>query len=261
MVESTGSAGSREHALVLVVDDDPALVGMLVLLLGDAGFEVIPAYDGESALRRVRDESPDLVILDLHLPRLDGDVVLRRIVERSPTPVIMLTGRSESDEKARLLDLGADASLTKPVGRVELLARVRAVLRRASRRRGAEAARVALGELQVDPIRYLATVRGRAIRLSATELRLLARLALDPGAVTTIRALLRVGWPGVREPDPALLRRPLLRLRRKLAEATAAISIENARGVGYRLVARETSAGGVDRTDAGALAEGYAPSR
>src|SRR5206468_12457928 len=126
---------------------------------------------------------------------LDGDVVVKRITHEASTPVIVLTGKHDSDEKARLLDLGADDYLTKPVGRTELLARVRAVLRRATHlRRSSTPTRVSHAGLEWDTGRCVATIDGRDLRLTVLELRLLARLARDPGAVATIEELLHAGW-------------------------------------------------------------------
>ena len=105
---------------VLVVDDERALVGMVASLLGEDGYEVVTAYDGETALRRHADESPDLVILDRKLPRLSGDEVCRRIRAISTTPILMLTGERGADERAKLLDLGADDYLEKPFSSKEL---------------------------------------------------------------------------------------------------------------------------------------------
>jgi len=117
---------------VLVVDDERALVGMVASLLGEEGYEIVTAYDGETALRRHAEESPDLVILDRKLPRLSGDEVCRRIRAISSTPILMLTGERGADERAKLLDLGADDYLEKPFSSKELRSRVRALLRRAA---------------------------------------------------------------------------------------------------------------------------------
>ncbi len=218
---------------ILVVDDEPAMVGMVTMLLGSEGYEVATAYDGETALRRVRDDSPDLVVLDMHLPRLSGDEVCRRIRAAGSTPVIMLTGRKEEEEKARLLDLGADDYVTKPFGKKELLARVRAVLRRATPRPADEA--VSAGGVAVDPARYQATANGHALQLTPIEFRLLERLVRRAGEVVTRDELLRAGWPDEREPDPEWLKPHLARLRSKLAEASAPLP-RNVRGIGYRLL-------------------------
>src|SRR5207249_7439713 len=128
---------------VLVVDDERALVGMVAALLGEEGYEIVTAYDGETALRRHAEDSPDLVILDRKLPRLSGDEVCRRIRASAQTPILMLTGERGAEERAKLLDLGADDYLEKPFSRRELASRVRALLRRAgpaARARSAAAA-------------------------------------------------------------------------------------------------------------------------
>jgi DNA-binding response OmpR family regulator len=218
---------------VLVVDDEPAMVGMVAELLGAEGYEVVTAYDGEAALRRHAEESPDLVILDRRLPKLSGDDVCRRIRATSSTPILMLTGEKGSDERARLLDLGADDYLEKPFSRKELTARVRALLRRAAPATRARPA-ASIGELTVDPRAHQATVAGQALELTPTEFRLLAALAARPGEVVDRRSLLRSGWPEERDPDPEWLKAHLARLRSKLEKAGAP-ALSNVRGVGYRL--------------------------
>lgn len=218
---------------ILIVDDDRAMVGMVAALLGGEGYDLLTAYDGESALRRHADESPDLVILDRRLPRLSGDEVCRRIRSASDTPVLMLTGEKGTEERAKLLDLGADDYLEKPFGRNELLARVRALLRRAAAPpRSAPAGRI--GELEVDVAAHRATVAGAPLALTPIEFSLLAALAGRPGEVVARRALLRAAWPDEREPDPEWLKAHLARLRTKLDAAGAPLP-ENVRGVGYRL--------------------------
>jgi DNA-binding response OmpR family regulator len=218
---------------VLVVDDDPAMVGMVAMLLGSEGFEVATAYDGEAALRKVRDESPDLVVLDMQLPRLGGDEVTRRIRESSALPIIMLTGRKDEEDKARLLELGADDYLTKPFGKKELVARVRAVLRRAA---GTTAPRapISLDGIVVDASRHSASVNGNELDLTPIEFRLLEVLVRRAREVVSRHQLLRAGWPDERDPDPEWLKPHLARLRSKLL-AAGAPAPENVRGVGYRL--------------------------
>jgi len=218
---------------ILVVDDERAMVGMVAALLGEDGYEVVTAYDGEAALRRHAEESPDLIILDRGLPKLSGDEVCRRIRAMSSTPILMLTGEKGSDERARLLDLGADDYLEKPFSKKELSARVRALLRRAvpaARSRPA----ASIGKLTVDARAHQATVAGEALELTPTEFRLLAALATRPGEVVDRRALLRAGWPEERDPDPEWLKAHLARLRSKLDGAGAPV-LSNVRGVGYRL--------------------------
>jgi DNA-binding response OmpR family regulator len=218
---------------VLVVDDEPAMVGMVAALLGQEGYEIVTAYDGEAALRRYGEELPDLVILDRRLPKLSGDDVCRRIRAAGSTPILMLTGEKGSEERARLLDLGADDYLEKPFASRELSARVRALLRRAVP--GARARPAAsVGALTVDPRSHQATVAGEALDLTPTEFRLLAALAARPGEVIDRRSLLRAGWPDERDPDPEWLKAHLARLRAKLLEGGGP-ELVNVRGVGYRL--------------------------
>jgi DNA-binding response OmpR family regulator len=218
---------------VLVVDDERALVGMVASLLGEDGHEVVTAYDGETALRRHAEESPDLVILDRKLPRLAGDEVCKRIRATSTTPILMLTGERGADERAKLLDLGADDYLEKPFSARELRSRVRALLRRAAPASAAQAA-TTVGGLRIDPKTHLASVDGSELDLTPTEFRLLAALAARPGEVLERRALLRAGWPEERDPDPEWLKAHLARLRSKL-DAAGAPALANVRGVGYRL--------------------------
>lgn len=218
---------------VLIVDDERAMVGMVAALLGEDGYEVVTAYDGEAALKRHAEESPDLVILDRGLPKMSGDDVCRRIRASSSTPILMLTGEKGSDERARLLDLGADDYLEKPFSKKELSARVRALLRRATPTTRARPA-ASIGKLTVDARAHQATVAGEALDLTPTEFRLLAALAAHPGEVVDRRTLLRAGWPEERDPDPEWLKAHLARLRSKL-DSTGAPSLSNVRGVGYRL--------------------------
>jgi DNA-binding response OmpR family regulator len=218
---------------VLVVDDERALVGMVASLLGEEGYEIVTAYDGETALRRHAEESPDLVILDRKLPRLSGDEVCKRIRASSTTPILMLTGERGADERAKLLDLGADDYLEKPFSPRELRSRVRALLRRASPAAPSQMA-ASVGRLRVDPKTHVASVDGTALDLTPTEFRLLAALVARSGEVLERRALLRAGWPEERDPDPEWLKAHLARLRSKL-DAAGAPTLANVRGVGYRL--------------------------
>jgi len=218
---------------VLVVDDERALVGMVASLLGEEGYEIVTAYDGETALRRHAEESPDLVILDRKLPKLSGDEVCKRIRASSTTPILMLTGERGADERAKLLDLGADDYLEKPFSGRELRSRVRALLRRAIPAASKQAA-ASVGRLRVDPKTHVASVDDEALDLTPTEFRLLTALITRPGEVLERRALLRAGWPEERDPDPEWLKAHLARLRSKL-DAAGAPTLANVRGVGYRL--------------------------
>jgi DNA-binding response OmpR family regulator len=216
---------------VLIVEDDRSLAGLMAGFLGEAGYEVVLAYDGEQALRRLRSDVPDLALLDLGLPRLSGDDLSHGILAEADLPVIIVTGRRDPREVARFLDMGAQDYITKPFAKEELLGRVRAVLRR-----GMGSEPVHLDDVVVDVRNHEASVHGRRLDLTPIELGLFARLAR--GRLVPIRDLLRAGWQGAREVDPELLRGPLYRLRVKLAAADSGLDVENVRGVGYRLCRR-----------------------
>jgi DNA-binding response OmpR family regulator len=218
---------------VLIVDDDRALVGMVAALLGAEGYDLLTAYDGETALRRHTEELPDLVILDRRLPKMSGDEICRRIRATAPTPILMLTGEKGEDERVKLLDLGADDYLEKPFGRKELLARVRALLRRAPLA-ASPAAATDIGGLHIDTRAHSARMGAAELPLTPTEFRLLAALAARPGQLVDRKSLLRAGWPDERDPDPEWLKAHLARLRSKLETAGAPVPA-NVRGVGYKL--------------------------
>jgi DNA-binding response OmpR family regulator len=218
---------------VLIVDDDRAMVGMVASLLGSEGYDIITAYDGETAMRRHAEELPDLVILDRRLPKMTGEEVCKRIRAIAQTPILMLTGERGEDERVKLLDLGADDYLEKPFGRKELLARVRALLRRAPHG-SAPTAATDIGGLLIDARAHSARMGAEELPLTPTEFRLLAALAARPGELIDRKALLRAGWPDERDPDPEWLKAHLARLRSKL-EAVGAPVPANVRGVGYKL--------------------------
>ncbi len=218
---------------VLIVDDDRALVGMVAALLGAEGYDLLTAYDGETALRRHAEERPDLVILDRRLPGMSGDEICKRIRAIAPTPILMLTGEKGEDERVKLLDLGADDYLEKPFGRKELLARVRALLRRAPLPVG-PAATTDIGGLRIDTRAHSARMDAEELPLTPTEFRLLAALAARPGQLVDRKSLLRAGWPDERDPDPEWLKAHLARLRSKLEAAGAPVPA-NVRGVGYKI--------------------------
>ena len=223
---------------ILVVDDEPAMVGAITALVGTAGHQVITAYDGEAALRRFEEEAPDLVLLDLAMPGRDGVDVCREIRRTSQTPVIVLTGEADELAKVEALDAGADDYVTKPFGKQELLARIRAVMRRheAGETPGRRVAR-----RPADPGHRAArgVRRGNAVlALTRTEFALLAALASARGRVVPHDRLLAAGWPGDADPDPQWLKPHLARLRAKLEESGAPLPT-SVRGVGYRLEATE----------------------
>jgi DNA-binding response OmpR family regulator len=173
---------------ILVVDDEPKIVRLVRDYLEHGGFDVLVARDGPEALMRARTERPDLVVLDLGLPGLDGLDVTRALRRETPMPLIMLTARDSETDKVLGLELGADDYLTKPFSPRELVARIRAVLRRHEHGTSAELIRV--GDLELDVPRLRVELSGRGVVLTASEFELLATMARQPGRVFTRAQLL-----------------------------------------------------------------------
>jgi DNA-binding response OmpR family regulator len=174
---------------ILVVDDEPKIVQLARDYLEHAGFEVIAAGDGRSAIRAIRTRRPDLVVLDLGLPDLDGLDVTRAVRAEGRTPIIMLTARDDELDKLLGLELGADDYITKPFSPRELVARVRAVLRR-SELAAEPTDTIVVGDLVLDVPRMRTSVGGRTVELTPTEFALLATMARQPGRIFTRSQLL-----------------------------------------------------------------------
>ena len=175
---------------ILVVDDEPKIVKTVRAYLENAGFRVVTAGDGQAALTVYRHEKPGLVVLDLGLPGMDGLDVARTLRRESNVPIIMLTARVDEADRLVGLELGADDYVPKPFSPRELVARVRAVLRRAGPEREVAAPAIAAGDLSIDQERRLVTVTGRAVELTPTEFDLLVVLASHPGRVFSRAELL-----------------------------------------------------------------------
>jgi len=175
---------------VLVVDDEMEIVDLVRSYLTQAGFKVVAAYDGEDALIQYKMESPDLIILDLMLPKLDGFDVARRIRKDSNVPILMLTARTQSEDRVAGLELGADDYVPKPFNPRELVARARAILRRVNDR--SMPRRIETGELIVDMDRVEARWRGELLTLTPMEFQLLAAMAAEPGRAFSREQLLEV---------------------------------------------------------------------
>ncbi len=218
---------------ILVVDDERNIVDLVRLYLEKDGFAVIAAGDGEEALLLYRRHDPDLVILDLMLPRIDGLEVCREIRRRGDTPVLMLTARGDDIDAVVGLELGADDYVSKPFNPRALVARVQAILRRTdSTNRGGRP--IDVGSLRIDPRRREATVNDRRLELRAREFDLLVALARDPGAVLTRDALLEDVWGTDFPGETRTVDVHVAEVRKKLGEDGPAI--ETLRGIGYRLV-------------------------
>lgn len=175
---------------ILVVDDEPKIVKTVRAYLESSGYRVVTAGEGRAALTLFRHEKPGLVILDLGLPAMDGLDVARTLRRESNVPIIMLTARVEEADRLVGLELGADDYVTKPFSPRELVARVRAVLRRAGPEREVSAPPICAGDLSIDLERRLITVAGRAVELTPTEFELLVVLASHPGRVFSRMELL-----------------------------------------------------------------------
>ncbi len=224
------------HELILVVDDEPHIIELASLYLRQDGFRVISAADGVEALERIAQEQPALVVLDLMLPRLDGWEVCKRVRAESDLPILMLTARDDDIDKIVGLELGADDYLTKPFNPRELVARVKAILRRTEPRRAISGETVLrVGNLTVDPARREARVEGRLIDLRAKEFDLLLTLVEHKGLVLSREKLLDLVWGFDFYGQTRTVDVHIAHLRHKLAGCTA--EIETVWGVGYKLTA------------------------
>ncbi len=220
---------------VLVVDDEPKIAQLARDYLEHAGFTVLTAGDGPSAVQAARVRRPDLVVLDLGLPGLDGLEVLRSIRATGPTPIVVLTARDTELDKLLGLELGADDYVTKPFSPRELVARVRAVLRR-SERTPELGDRIEVGELVLDVPRLRATVAGRPIELTPTEFSILATMAREPGRVFTRSQLLDAVHGVAFESYERAIDAHVKNIRRKLEpDPRRPRYLLTVYGVGYRL--------------------------
>ena len=218
---------------ILIVDDEAQIRRALGIALGGHGYVVDQAGDGESALVAIAAHEPDVVVLDLVMPAMDGFAVLRQVREFSNVPVIVLSARGQERDKVAALDLGADDYLIKPFGVDELLARIRALLRR----RGAPIATVlTFGDVQIDLAAHVVTRAGAEVHLTPTEYELLRVLATNAGKVLTHRQILERVWGGYAAENAQQLRVYINYLRRKLEiDPTHPQLIVTEPGVGYRL--------------------------
>jgi DNA-binding response OmpR family regulator len=225
---------------ILVVDDDPAMVGAITALVGTEGHQVITAYDGLTAVKRFRDDGPDLVLLDLAMPGPDGFNVTGQIRAAGNVPILVVSGESGEGAKVKALEIGADDYLTKPFGKAELLARISAIMRRADAAAGGGGSTgggpLEAGSLTIDPGRHEARIDGSVVNLTATEYRLLETLVRAGGDVVPHHRLVRAGWPTEPDPDLLWLKPHIARLRAKV-HAAGGPAVVAVRSVGYRIEA------------------------
>ena len=226
-------SNNSENQCILVVDDEPDVLQLVSSNLKSAGFDVIKAGDGVSALAQARDTLPSLIVLDLMLPEMSGLEVCR-VLKKEPStnqiPIIMLTGKAEVADRIVGLELGADDYLTKPFSPRELVLRVKSVLRRGNETPEI-AERITLGRIKIDRVRYEITVDGKPVDFTRTEFKLLTLLIERRGRVQSRDTLLHDVWGY--ESDTRTVDTHIRRLREKLGES--ADCIETIRGFGYRV--------------------------
>lgn len=225
----------NNQPLVLVADDEPRITKLVAMSLADEGFRVITAGGGEEAVRKAEEMRPDIVLLDVVMPDLDGVEVMRQLREYRPVPVILLTAKGSTSDKAKGLDLGADDYIAKPFHPDELAARVRAVMRRAA---GIvpSGGIVTIGDIEIDLERRMVTRAGELVQLSRTEWLLLQHLAVNAGKVVLHTELLTKVWGPEYRDDLQYLRVWISRVRRKLGAAPGEPGpITTFQGIGYVL--------------------------
>lgn len=222
---------------VLVVDDEPALARALAINLRAHGWEVVTAADGRSALEAAASEHPDVVLLDLGLPDLDGTDVIAGLRGWTSVPIVVLSARQHGEDKVEALDLGADDYVTKPFAMNELLARLRAAVRRGQASAPSDAVVVA-GPLEIDLARKRVTRDGEEVRLTPTEWAFLELLARNVGKLVTREQVLREVWGPAYEHETHYLRVYAAQLRRKLeADPAHPVHLVTSPGLGYVLEA------------------------
>jgi len=219
---------------ILVVDDDPHIIDLAQMYLEQDGFAVESANDGRAALDKILADEPALVVLDLMMPELDGWEVCRRVRAQSDVPIIMVTARGEDIDKIVGLELGADDYLAKPFNPRELVARVKAILRRTSNKQNTEQKKVSIGNLVINPQHRTVTIDNTSVDLRMKEFDLLQTLAENPNIVFSREKLLNVVWGYDFAGETRTVDVHIAHLRHKLKRMSP--EIETVWGVGYKLV-------------------------
>ncbi|HZU41084.1 MAG TPA: response regulator transcription factor [Terriglobales bacterium] len=207
---------SETKGNILVVDDEPQITRVLKTTLSSNGYGTRTARDGDEALQLIKDWSPDLIITDLRMPNMDGLDLCRHVRQKSQVPIIVLSVKGEEQIKVQALDAGADDYVTKPFNVNELLARVRAALRRSAARQEPESEAINIGDFKIDLHARTVLVNDRAVHLTPKEFDLLVYLARHPGKVMTHRVLLSSIWGANSVEQPEYLRVFIGHLRKKI---------------------------------------------
>ena len=227
---------------ILVVDDERLIVDSIRYGLQREGYQIVAAYDGEQAIEKAREEKPDLILLDVQLPKKDGWAVCREIRQVSRVPILMLTARAEEADKVLGLELGADDYLVKPFSMRELLARIRAALRRSNEYVEAAVQPVRIGEVVIDPLSHRCEVRGKTLELTKKEYDLLQALMLRAGQVVARNDLIDRVWQTDWVGDTRTLDVHIRWLREKIERDPGKPRyIQTVRGVGYRFATEDES--------------------
>ena len=222
---------------ILIADDDPQFLRALRITLGARGYEVLLARDGQHALEMAIDHKPDIILLDLGMPRLDGVKVIEAVRGWSSAPILVISGRSGSAEKVEALDAGADDYVTKPFSMDELLARISVLTRRIGQDEVDEEPVVAFGSVWVDLAAHTVTRDGANVRLTPTEWRVLELLIRNEGRLVTRQTMLSQVWGSEHVTDTGYLRLYISQLRKKLEpEPSRPRYLITDAGMGYRLV-------------------------
>jgi two-component system OmpR family response regulator len=230
------SAPSTPEARLLVVEDEPNIRELLSTSLRFAGFEVHTAGDGQSALKLAESTRPDLLVLDVMLPDMDGFAVTRRLRDQGrQVPVLFLTARDDTQDKVTGLTVGGDDYVTKPFSLEEVVARIRAVLRRTGGSVGDDGARLVFADLEMDEDSHEVHRAGRTIDLSPTEFKLLRYLMLNPNRVLSKAQILDHVWDYDFRGESGIVESYISYLRRKIDADAATPLIHTTRGVGYVL--------------------------
>jgi len=223
-----------DRSRILVVDDETQITRVLKTTLSSQGYEVKTATDGESGFDSAMDWLPDLIVTDLSMPKMSGIELCRAVRERSQVPIIVLSVRGEEKNKIEALDAGADDYVTKPFSTNELLARIRANLRRVAAGKESVSEPIAQGDFYIDPESRIVRVTGKEIHLTPKEFDLLVYMARHPNKVLTHRVLLNAVWGGESVQQPEYLRVFINQLRKKIEPGETPKYILTDPWVGYR---------------------------
>jgi DNA-binding response OmpR family regulator len=221
---------------IMLVEDDTDTLDVTTYSLRKSGYDVVACTDGQQAVARWESEKPDLVVLDVNLPKVNGFDVCRKIRDNSLTPVIMLTGRTDEEHVLQGFNVGADDYVTKPFSHKQLAARIRAVLNRVGERVPAEpAGQVKTTDMVLDMQAHEVTRNGKNVRLTPLEFKILYILASNEGRVVSSQRLIEYAW-GYDGGDPSLLKTHVCHIRQKLGFKDVGPNIESVPWVGYKLV-------------------------